>query len=73
MIGFLLRKKISLRSSQVISCNKTKTKKPLGAKLGGGKGKIDYFCKILRKYQPIILNKQLPKLKYTLETLNKIL
>jgi len=73
MVDFLLRKTLSLKSLIVINCNKTKTKKPLGAKLGGGKGKIDYFYKILRKYQPIILNKKSPRLKSSLEILNKIL
>jgi len=73
MISFFLKKKISVKNLLVISCNKTKTKKPLGSKLGGGKGKIDSFYRVLRKYQPIVYNKNFIELNYSLKVLNKIL
>ena len=72
MISFFLKKKLSIKNLIMANCNKTKTKKPLGSKLGGGKGKIDSFYKVLKKYQPIILNKKSIELKYHLKNLNKI-
>lgn len=73
MIEFFFKKNISLKVLRIINCNKTKTKKPLGSKLGGGKGKVDSFFKVLKKYQPIIIVNQSSNLKPVLKYLNKIL
>jgi len=73
LIEFLLKKRLSLKNLKITGCNKTKTKKPLGSKLGSGKGKIDSFFKVLRKYQPVVGLNKFIILDSFLKNINKIL
>lgn len=52
----------------IVKLNKNRTKKPVGSKLGSGKGKIDHHFKAVKKYNPLIeVNYFTPKpLKFNL-------
>lgn len=72
MVDFYLKKNsLSNGFMWTIYLNKNKTKKPMGSKLGGGKGKINAYFVSLKKYKPI-LNIRFPSDSF-LKGINKIL
>lgn len=54
-----------------ILMNKSRTKKPVGSKLGGGKGKINLLFKSVRKYNAMLLSLTEKKIEIDLKAINR--